>query len=622
MAIMRPPLEECERLITPLNEGERRVAEKLSELDDEWTVYVQPRLAQDIPDFVAVHPRHGVCAVEVKHWSTGAYRQADDGTVETNRCGVWRPTTEAPRYQAWRYRTTIYDQFFALPQDGDRPSQAVRAVLILPQWQTRRAEALLERATVTEDELSIRVLGGEALQGAADGIVRRGPVTNPVSIARLHRHLAESDASRELRIPPKLSEGAKNVQSNRGNAQRRRVRGAAGSGKSFGLAARAARLAASRQHVLVLTYNTTLANYLRTLVSARCKEEGANPSLVTCVAFHPFCGRLVDDAAQAGFPTVDPEGVPWYEAMVARAVEACEAGYERRFDAVLVDEGQDFTLEWWNFLRNHVVRAEGEMLLVADPTQDVYGQRAWTDEDHMIGAGFSGKWTELEGSYRMPADLVPLTNRFAEKYLDGERLRAEVPADHASIAGTTVATVRHWELVSRRKDLGAAVGHEVVRLLTTHPDLNPRDLVFLCEHHDDGLAAVPVIEAAGFEVHHIFAAKDTDRSRRKRRFWPDALGVKGCTVKSFKGWEAPALVLGIGTDAGSPREAYVGMTRVKARNDGLPSYLSVVSANFAIAGFQSTFTGWGIPSISMWAPPVAGTRVIADEGRIARATAS
>lgn len=49
MAIMRPPLEECDRLITPLNDGERRVAEKLSELDDEWTVYVQPRLARTSP---------------------------------------------------------------------------------------------------------------------------------------------------------------------------------------------------------------------------------------------------------------------------------------------------------------------------------------------------------------------------------------------------------------------------------------------------------------------------------------------------------------------------------------------------------------------------------------------
>ena len=209
----------------------------------------------------------------------------------------------------------------------------------------------------------------------------------------------------------------------------------------------------------------------------------------------------------------------------------------------------------------------------------------------------------------MPADLVPLTNRFAERYLDGERLRAEIRPDHASIAGTSVDTVRHWEQVPRRHDLGTAVGHEVVRLLTTHPDLNPRDLVFLCEHHADGVAAVHVIEAAGFEVHHIFATESPDRSRRKRRFWPDAPGVKGCTVKSFKGWETPALVLGIGCDPGSPREAYVGMTGVKARNDGLPSYLSIVSANFTIAGFQSTFTNWGVPTIPLWAPPVANDRI-------------
>ncbi len=118
MAIMRPPLAECDRLMTPLNEGERRVAEKLSELDDEWTVYVQPRLAQDIPDFVAVHPRHGVCAVEVKHWARGGYRPGNGGTIEYLSGGVWHTSKEAPRYQASRYRSTIYEHFFAQPQDS------------------------------------------------------------------------------------------------------------------------------------------------------------------------------------------------------------------------------------------------------------------------------------------------------------------------------------------------------------------------------------------------------------------------------------------------------------------------------------------------------------------------
>lgn len=89
MAIIRPPLEEFDRLVVPLNAGERRVAERLNELDDGWTVYVQPRLAHDVPDFIAVHDRYGVCAIEVKHWSTGAYRATDRGRIECMTGGVW-----------------------------------------------------------------------------------------------------------------------------------------------------------------------------------------------------------------------------------------------------------------------------------------------------------------------------------------------------------------------------------------------------------------------------------------------------------------------------------------------------------------------------------------------------
>ncbi len=82
---------------------------------------------------------------------------------------------------------------------------------------------------------------------------------------------------------------------------------------------------------------------------------------------------------------------------------------------MLIDEGQDFTLDWWNMLRHHVVAEDGEMLLVADPTQDVYDKQAWTDEERMLGAGFSGPWTELNGSYRLPSDLVPMANAFAAR---------------------------------------------------------------------------------------------------------------------------------------------------------------------------------------------------------------
>jgi hypothetical protein len=607
---MRPTLSECEQLATPLNDGELRVARKLAELDDSWTVYVQPRLAQDVPDFVVVHPRHGVCAIEVKDWSAGAYRQADNGAIECMSGGAWRPTTEQPRYQAYRYRSTIYEHFFALPDDAERPTQVIRAVLVLPQFATIKAQRLFERTAVSEREHSVRVFGGEVLQGSAESLVKATcPHPNVASLTRLERHLVESDAVRESRTPVRLSEGARNIANNPNNARRRRVRGPAGCGKSFGLAARAARLAAEGKEVLVLTFNTTLANYLSNLVSARCKELQANPGLVTCTPFHGFCSRLVDDAEQAGFVAKEYEELEWFDEVVVKASDVCSAGYERRFDAVLIDEGQDFTLDWWTLLREHVVLPEGEMLLVADPTQDVYDKKAWTDEESMRGAFFSGPWTELKGSYRMPRDLVPLANEFAERYVDGERLIAEIPADHLDISGAFVETQRNWDNVSSAGELGLSVGHEVVRLLTSHPDLNPNDVVFLCEHHSDGLDAVRVIEGAGFAVHHIFATKDADKSRRKRRFWPDAPGVKGCTIHSFKGWETPALVMGISRNNGSKRLAYVAMTRVKVCGGGRPAYLSVINSDLMIASFQSRFTDWSSLEVPMWAAPAAADRL-------------
>ncbi len=608
---MRPTLSECEQLATPLNDGERRVADALSRLDDGWTIHIQPRLALDVPDFVAIHDEYGVCAIEVKHWSRGRYRQADDGSMEFSRAGVWHKTAEQPRYQAHRYRSTIYDQFFALPEHGDGPTSVVRSVVILPEFSTVDANKLLARHRVTKNEMYVRVFGGDEMETSIEGIVRDGntqPPT-PASIERLRRHLAEADSVREFRVPIKLSGDARNLANNPSGARRRRARGPAGCGKSFGLAARAARLAADGKQVLILTFNTTLSNYLRTLVNARCKEYRANPTSVTCTNFHGFCQRLVDDAEQAGFTTIAPPDMKWFDAIVVRAEQALEAGFRRQFDAVLIDEGQDFTLDWWNMLRHRVVREEGEMLLVADPTQDVYDKQAWTDEEQMRGAGFSGPWTELKGSYRMPSDLIPLANHFAQRYLGKDSLIADVPDDHLDISGAFVATSRRWENVPTVADLGKAIGHEVVRLLTSDTSLNPNDIVFLCEHHRDGLDAVRVIEGAGFAVHHIFAESSSDQARRKKRFWPDAPGVKGCTVHSFKGWEAPALVMGIGTGNRSQRLAYVAMTRLRVGGNSRPAYLSVINSDFTIAGFESKFTEWQRPSIQLWAAPVAGDRV-------------
>ena len=121
------------------------------------------------------------------------------------------------------------------------------------------------------------------------------------------------------------------------------------------------------------------------------------------------------------------------------------------------------------------------------------------------------------------------------------------------------------------------------------PGLAPRDVVYLCEYHHDGLAAAEVIEAAGYRVQHVYTRDPDERQRRKSRFWPDADAVKGCTVHAFKGWDSPAVVLGVGMEQRSRRLAYAGMTRVTSTRRGVGGHLVVVNADPRLTEFGHAY---------------------------------
>ena len=162
MARVFPDWDELGTLPTALNVGERQVLECLAALDDEWIIYVQPRLGLDQPDFITAHPVFGVCAVEVKDWSVGAYRQAADGRIEVRRQDAWVRTDEAPRYQAHRYRGAIHERLAAASDDAPAYSH-VRGVVVMPQCTTAQAKALLTKHFVHHSEKWIDVHGHDDL---------------------------------------------------------------------------------------------------------------------------------------------------------------------------------------------------------------------------------------------------------------------------------------------------------------------------------------------------------------------------------------------------------------------------------------------------------------------------
>ena len=111
------------------------------------------------------------------------------------------------------------------------------------------------------------------------------------------------------------------------------VSGGAGTGKTLIAMERARRLAAEGRHVLLLCYNRALAVYLKTLAHG-----------FTVSTFHSLCDSLAKSAGLPwpSVPTGPDAQAFWRDEAPAFLLQALDRLPAERFDAVIVDEAQDF----------------------------------------------------------------------------------------------------------------------------------------------------------------------------------------------------------------------------------------------------------------------------------------
>jgi hypothetical protein len=263
-----------------------------------------------------------------------------------------------------------------------------------------------------------------------------------------------------------------------------------------------------------------------------------------------------------------------------------EAGGSSRYDAILVDEGQDFRLSWWSALRK-ACTPSGEMLLVADATQDVYGTAsAWTDEA-MKGAGFSGRWAELEVCYRLPDEALDKAAEFAALFLpDSARI---LPRRDQSSLALEPCDLR-WVHVEVECAVQACVD-EILRMVSMdgHEHYAIADLTFLCSSKSLGQQVVASLLESGIRCVHTFDDDERQSRRQKIGFYMGDARVKATTLHSFKGWESRSLVIYVGTSANEQSLAltYTGLTRIKRHPEG--SSLTVVSSAQALRHYGETW---------------------------------
>ncbi len=619
--LVSPSIDQLSKLRQPMTKGEHSVFDFFNtHLSQEWEIYFQPHLNGLRPDFVLLNPNAGIAVFEIKDWDLDAMEYWVEGRLGKSPILLGKKDgkrfslqSQNPIEKVFRYKQELYD-LYCPRLKMNVGFGVITAGVIFPYAKDKRVNELLSpclnyRCT-TKNLKYYPISGADSIQEGnilkvfPESPRRRSGCMNAEMAKDLRNWLVEPDFSASQRQPLELDRNQRFYVTSRTESGYRRMKGPAGSGKSLILAARAAQLLGEGKEVLVVTFNITLLHYLMDIAVRWSSSSGKTRKDITWLNFHYWCKRTCqesdhDEEYKQLWRHHNEENERENEDilnrqlpdLVSTIIENDTAELIPRYDAVLVDEGQDFLPSWWNVLRK-VCREGGEMLLVADATQDIYDTaKSWTDESMRgIDSGFpGGPWAQLKISYRLPPMALKYARAFAERFLPQDTV--DLPYETESAQGELMYPCK---LKWIQTDADHALGVCMDELFSMAPNADPgllaiSDITFLTGNQKFGHKVIIEVGARGVKAVHTFGADSRDSRRKKMGFFMGDSRIKATTIHSFKGWESRALVIFIGQTVDKKTLAliYTGLTRIKRHVEG--SYLTVVSCAQKLREYGKTW---------------------------------
>lgn len=517
------------------NVGERYFYEKARELPETYTVFYSYKYSIDDDrtdpyglreaDFVIVHPNYGFVVVEVKEGEV----QYSNGIWQEFKVGTYQQLSKDPLKQARDAMFAILNRYRAVSHDHGFPLR-FRYALCFPDT-TRKTgmtpDDLHEESCWTSSDMEDLEVKVKALFATYD---KRSPIDATKQLitkvlSPSFRMFSTLDDQLDILTNQAaiiLTEEQERILEETEEDHRKIFFGAAGTGKTFIGMKKALDLAEQGKKVLLTCYN----KHLVTVFNKYASHEN-----IIGTNFHDF---LTETLKNNGYSFDEPsDWNEFYEETLPNLMYDLFSLKEEneKFDAIIVDEGQDFKESWYLCL-DEMIKQDGHFYIFADRHQNLFGNGLDSIKDFQMS---KHKLTiNLRNTQKINEWCQPLIENSKLRY----RLSGGMPVEYFA-----------WKDYQDEKRL---VEKELNKLISK--GLSLHKITILSTHRKEK-SSLKDLNTIGSGQWPIVPLEQSNQ-----------YGINFSTIRAFKGLESDVVFI-IGVKKNSPvctpADIYVGGTRAR-----------------------------------------------------------